>query len=321
MNRKNIFSCAALLLTVSFLTACAGTSQKIIFSSNWQADNTVQQNELTEKLEYEVTFEKGAPLSDDYTLDYTNGKYTTNLSTEQYNGRTIYVYETKLEIDVVYQFGSEIEQLQDTVHSLVKFEKADKALRPISSHKEIVSHSPANGATELKKCYQLSHYSVDITYNEDYSGETVLKNLLPEAAQESTTSFKMDTEKYTCLDNEQLLFALRGINPTLSPSAKFNVYSPYVKATQSVKATFAAEEGIDFTFTRNGAIIKEAIQYYPVSVALNEKNSGATQKVWIAKNTNILSNTYRNVVLRLETPLSYNLGSLIYKLKSAEFAN
>ena len=320
MNRKSLFSCAALLLTFSFLTACAGTSQKIIFSSNWQADNTVQQNELTEILEYDVTFEKASPISDDYSLHYANGKYTTTLTTERFEGRTIYAYETKLEIDAVYQFGSETQQLPDSVYSLVKFEKADKTLRPISSHKEVMSHSPANGADSLEKCYELYHYSVDITYNEDYSGEAVLKDM-EKAEKEFTDSFKVNTEKYTCLDNEQLLFALRGINPSLSSTAKFNVYSPYVKATQSIKATFAAEAGMDFSFTRNGATIKETIQYYPVKVVLNEQNPGATQTVWIAKNTDIQSNTHRNVVLRLETPLSYNLGSLIYTLKSATFSN
>ena len=316
MNRKSIFSCVALFLTASFLTACVNTSQKIIFSSNWQADNTVQQNELTETLEYDVTFEKASPIYDDYTLDYTNGKYTTNLKTEQLDGRTIYAYETKLEITAVYQFGSDnSESVQDSVYSLVKFEKSDKALRPISSHKEVLSHSPANGADSPDKCYELFHYSVDISYNENYSGETVIKDL------KNPQSFKVNTEKYTCLDNEQILFALRGVNPSLSSSLKFNVYSPYVNATQSVKATFATEEGMDFSFTRNGAAIKETIQYYPVSVVLNEQNSGATQTAWITKSTGVQSNTYRNVVLRLETPLSYNLGSLVYTLKSATFSN
>ena len=271
MNRKSIFSCVALILTASFLTACAGTSQKIIFSSNWQLDNTVQQNEFSEKLEYAVTFEKGTPIHDDYSLDYTNGTYTTSLTTEQLNGRTIYAYETKLQIDVVYQFGAEIMQLTDSVHSLVKFEKTDKALRPISSHKEVYSNSPANGATAIENCYQLFHYSVDILYNEDYSGEATIKSLTEENTEERTNSFKVNTEKYTCLDNEQLLFALRGINPSLSTTAKFNVYSPYVKATQSVKATFATEEGMDFSFLKNSVAVKETIQYYPVSVALDEK--------------------------------------------------
>ena len=73
------------------------------------------------------------------------------------------------------------------------------------------------------------------------------------------------------------------MNPTLSTSAKFNVYSPFVQASQSVKTTFEAEKAIDFSFTKNGVAVKDTIQYYPVSIVLNEKNSGSTQTAWIAK--------------------------------------
>ncbi len=321
MNRKSIFSCLALLLTASFLASCANSNQKVVFSSNWQADNTVQQNTLTESLEYEVTFEKASPIQQDYTLDYQNGKYTTTLKTEQLDGRTIYSYETKLTIDVIYTFGQEIASFNDVVYSLVKFEKADKALRPISSHKEVSSHSPENGAAALKNCYRAIEYTLDLTYNEDYSGETAGTITSDERTQEIKNSFEMDTAKFTCLDNEQLLFALRGMNPTLSTSAKFNVYSPFLQASQSVKATFASEEAIDFSFTKNGVVVKDTIQYYPVSIVLNEKNPGTTQTVWVAKNTNIQSNNYRNVILKWEAPIYYNFGNLVYTLKSANFAN
>lgn len=317
MKHKNIFSCVALLLAASCFTACSNKSQKVIFSSNWQEDNTVQQNDLVETLEYDVTFEKGSPIFTDYSIDYTNGKYVTSLKTEQIDGKTVYAYETTLTIDVIYQTGADIEQLQDRVYSLVKFEKADKSLRPISSHKEMYSHSPTNGATESNQCYELFHYSVDISYDENYAGSFTFKNL--ENDKEETNSFAMNAEKYTCLDNEQLLFALRGLNPSLSSSVKFNIYNPYVKGTQLVNVSFSSEDGLDFNFQRNGVATKGTIQYYPVSIVLDAKNSGATQTAWIAKSTNIQSNTYRNVILKLVTPLSYHIGSLVYTLKSATF--
>ena len=34
----------------------------------------------------------------------------------------------------------------------------------------------------------------------------------------------------------------------------------------------------------------------------------------------LTNNVYRNVMLRLETPLSYNLGTLVYTLKTAQFS-
>ncbi len=330
MKGKFISSCAAVLLTASIFTACAGTSQKVIFSSNWQADNTVQNNQLTETLEYAVSFEKSSSNTTGYDVDYQNGKYTTKLSTEQLDGKTIYVYETSLNIEVIFDYnGEQTEPLKDSVHTLVKFEKADQALRPIFSQKTVVSHSPDNSASSLESCFDENTYVTTITYNPDYSGESLIvytyqedKNGEKETkTYEDKNSFALDTEKFTCLDNEQLAFALRGINPSLNSSAKFNVYSPYVKAPQSVKATFNTATSADFSFTRNGTAIKETIEYYPVSVVLNEKNEGATQTVWIAKSTSIQANTYRNVILKLEQPLSYGLGSLVYTLQSATFSN
>ena len=320
MNRKSIFSCIALLLTASCLTACANTNQKVVFSSNWQNDNIVSINDLTETLEYDVTFEKSS-AANEYQIDYTNGKYTTLLKMEQLGDRTIYAYETTLTIDVTYEFNQESVSFSDRVYSLVKFEKADKALRPISSHKEVFSHSPEKSPQTLEACYTLLDYVVDVTYHEDYSGSSVfiLKN--GTETNEYQHSFQMDTDKFTCLDNEQLLFALRGVNPSLTTSPKFNVYNPAMEMTQLVNGTFAAETAADFTFTRNGETVKRTISYFPVSIVLNGKNSGATQKVWIAKNTNIQNNTYRNVILKMEMPVYYSLGTLVYTLKSATFSN
>lgn len=321
MKRKNIFSCAALLLATSCFAACANTSQKTSFNSNWQTDSTVIQNDLTETLEYNVRFEKSTPTQNDFSLDYTNGTYTTSLKTEYSEGRIIYIYESTLQIDVIYQFGQESKQLTDRVYSHVEFEDADSFLRPLSSYKETLSHSPANGATSLDKCYETYHHSIDIKYTENGAGEMVYKNLADENSKDQKESFKVSTKKYTHLDNEQLLFAIRGINPSQSTTAKFNVYSPFINRAQKVKVSFDSATSRDFTFTKNGTSIKETIQYYPVKIALDETNPGATQTAWVAKSTSTTSNVYRNVVLRLETPLSYNLGSLVYELKSATFSN
>ena len=320
MNRKSIFSCIALLLTASCLTACSNTSQKVVFSSNWQNDNIVSINDLTDTLEYDITFEKSSAVGE-YQIDYKNGKYTAVLKTEQLGDRTIYAYETTLTIDVTYEYDQESVFFSDRVYSLVKFEKADKSLRPISSHKEVISHSPEKSAQSLDACYRTLDYVVDVTYNEDYSGSSTLALKNGDTTDESQNSFQMDTDKFTCLDNEQLLFALRGVNPSLTTSPKFNVYNPAIKMTQLVNGTFSAETAADFTFARNGETKQRTISYFPVSIVLNGKNAGATQKVWVAKNTNIQNNTYRNVILKMEMPVYYSLGTLVYTLKSATFSN
>ena len=320
MNRKSIFSCVALVLAAACFTSCVNSNQKVIFSRNWQKDNTHFQSGLTEELVYDITFEKSS-INGSYSLDYQNGTYTTKLTTEQVNGKIIYCYETKLEIDVLYECGQNSDTFQDVVYSWVKFEDVDKALRPIASHKEIISHSPSNSASSLEECYYSLNYVVDITYNEDYSGNTVITMLNAEEPTEYQYSFQMKTDKLTGLDNEEILFALRGVNPSLSQTAKFTVYSPFVDNLQTVKATFGTESSIDFSFRQNGELTKDTIQYYPVDVVLDEKNPGNTQKLWIAKNTNSILNKYHNVILKMEMPVYYNLGTLVYTLTSATFSN
>ena len=126
-------------------------------------------------------------------------------------------------------------------------------------------------------------------------------------------------DKYTYLDNEQLLFALRGISQSTA-TASVSVYAPFSGVVQNVNLTYSPlQKETEFEFQKGDTQIKQVINYYPVSMKINANLSGATQTAWIAETTSTHSNTFRNVMLQLETPLSYNLGSLIYKLKSANF--
>ena len=136
------------------------------------------------------------------------------------------------------------------------------------------------------------------------------------APQERTFTVE---DKYTYLDNEQLLFALRGISQSTA-TASVSVYAPFSAVVQNVSLTYSTlQKETEFSFKKGGEEIKQVINYYPVSMKINTKLPGATQTAWIAETTNTHSNMFRNVMLQLETPLSYNLGSLIYKLKSANF--
>ena len=317
MNCKKIITLAtSCLLGVSMLTACTGQSKKVTFNDYWKIDSITKQD-VTEELEYTVTYEKQNGLAN-YELNYLNGKYTTKLTTEEYEGKTVYVYETKLEIDVTYQLGGEITQpLHDVVTSKVRFQQSSGALRPIDSHKEVISHSPVNSTnvTTLDGCYTLNEYTSDIDY-------VNMKSVLQfKGDAEETINQKVTLNKdYTVLDNEQLLFAIRGLSQTDVSTPTFSVYSPYVNSAQKVKVSFGSETGEDFNLIQNGIAGKHTVQYYPVSIVLNEKNSGQTQTAWVAKTTDASNNKYRNVVLRHSTPLSYGLGSLVYQLISTNYS-
>ena len=88
---------------------------------------------------------------------------------------------------------------------------------------------------------------------------------------------------------------------------------------QRVQITFDSDDelGDEFLLSINGGEAKkESIPYREVTVGLKETYSGESQTIWIANPSNVSNNTYRNVILKMETPLSYNFGSLIYTLKS-----
>ena len=109
----------------------------------------------------------------------------------------------------------------------------------------------------------------------------------------------------------------------MSPRIIFAVYAPFTNAVQTIKASFASkEEGTEFTFKKDAEEEKKSrvINYYPVTLSIDAENPGQSQTAWIAETGNAKDNLYRNVILRLETPISYNLGTLIYELSSAEFS-
>ena len=313
---------ATLFLCATCLTACAGQNQKVSFSDYWRVDATSKQN-VTETLEYEVKYESNN-IASAYKLDYTNGKYVTELSSAtEADGRKVYVYKTELTITATYVFNGEVAECKDSVKTEVKFEQGS-VLRPIYSRKEIKSTSPTESLsaepTQLSQCFNEYDYTIETTYTGNSGAGNCKITLNGENPTTREDSFALDTEKYTYLDNEQLLFAIRGMRASASVSSTFMVYSPFARNGQKIKATFSAKAGTEFSFLRDGAPVKETIEYFPTSLVLDSKNPGATQTAWYAATTNPQDNTYRNVMLRLETPVSYNHGTLIYTLKSANFA-
>lgn len=309
---KKLLSAITLTLCATTLTACASTSEKLAFKEYWLENANVTPPTVLETLEYEVEFKKASGLNDDYTVDYTEGVYTTKLTLNE----GVYRYETSLSIKVTYTVDGQSDTKTDSIVSWVEFKK-NANLQPIKSHKEIVNHSPRSGGVTIETCYEEYNYTVDTTYNENgLGGKSKIVNNITSTSDEKTFTVE---DKYTCLDNEQLLFALRGLSQSTS-TASVSVYAPFSGGMQSIKLAYdSLQKGTEFEFQKGKTQVKQVVNYYPISVKINAQLPGATQTVWIAETTDAKSNALRNVILRLETPLSYNLGSLIYKLKKANF--
>lgn len=325
MKAKKLIPLFALMLGLSSFGGCANADQKIAFSNYWNQDSTATAEAINETLTYDVTFEAEETSLVDYKLSYTDGKYTTNLVSAMEDGKTVYTYKTVLNITAHYNLNGSVYSSNDVVTSTVKFFAGEYGLQPISSEKEIKASSPTASYGTLEECYQTYHYTLKVAYNADGSAgtSTITQYSLsdPSATPISEEkSFDIDQKKFSYLDNEQLLFALRGIKNSTT-SAKFLVYSPFSVAVQKVACSFSTEASAEFSFHKNGSEekVKSAITYRPVTVVLDEQNPGATQTAWIAKTTTPTNNTNRNVMLRLETPLSYGLGTMVYTLSSVSY--
>lgn len=316
MKRKTIISLSSILLGATMLTACTSNSSRVTFKDYWYEDANVS-TQSEEVLVYDVTMEAGLALSSrGYKLSYSNGTYTSTLKASG----DYYEYNTSLTIDVTFTKGEESITKTDTTISYVKFKKS-ALLQPIEMRKEIKNHTPVNSSgSTIESCYAEIDYTVDVKYSGSPSNgtATVVNN---KTEKTKTHSFDIDQKKYTYLDNEQLLLALRAINTSVTTSPYFIVYAPFSKSVQTIKADYESKvEGTEFSFTRNGVAFKDTITYYPVKISIEADMPGNKQTAWIAKTTKADSNEHRNVLLRLKTPLAYNLGSLIYTLKSATFS-
>lgn len=323
MKIKKLVPIIALIMGLSTLGGCTNSDQKIMFGALWNEHVNADKPQIHETLQYDVSFEAAESSLVGYKLNYKDGSYTTTLVGAEENGEFVYTYTTNLSIVAQYSLGTATAEFTDTVTSEVKFKAANYGLQPISSKKEFLSHSPESSTSStLENCYRFYHFTVETNYTSDCTeGKSVIVNYPVEGDPvQKETSFEIDQDKYTYLDNEQLLAALRCIRNTTT-SAKVNVYSPLIDATQKVSLTFAADASQEFTLSKNGAEAKkETLTYRPVSVVLDERNPGATQTAWIAKYEDVNGyNKHRNVLLYLETPLSYGLGTLKYTLRSISY--
>ena len=317
MKAKKLLAAIALTLAATTLTACGDKDQTIEFNTYWHAESNAP-TLIDETLEYDVTFDSTVDKSTvNYELDYKDGTYTTHLVS---NSLYEYTYTTSFSITAIYTYKDTTVEKQDSVETKVTF-STEKGFRPIRSEKSIVSHSPVNSnVSRVNQAYDAFYRHVET----DYTGSKAVckiwdtepnKDGTPNEKLLSEETFKGKSGKYSYLDNEQLLLALRCISKS-DDSAKVKVYSPFVDSTQKIKLSFSDSDDMDVTYfdVATNTEVKKAITYRTAKIKLSASNPGATQKAWIAVNEK--PNTNRNVMLKLETPLAYNLGTLVYTLTS-----
>lgn len=335
MKKKRVAG-LLILAPLFLLAACGGGSSALPITANWYATTTTSRTDYSaEKLEYAVTFTPPS-VPGDYYVNYDDGVYTTefvSLSYEYEDGTkaNVYRYKTDLSISGHYTYqGTTGETFHDYVRSEVLFRLAADNLVPIRSSKEIYSTNPVASPSQ-DRLSSAVHIRYDVRYNTAHSVSDPLQKAvvtvsLPDETDETKkngvpTEVGID-EGGSFFDNEEILFAIRGLSMT--EVAKFSTIDPQTNAVTGV--TFAtAPEATAFTPTsltvKGEGEVTEEIAAYKLLFYYDISQSGPERTAFYAASTSSENNRFRNVLLQLQDPIPNGYGTLVYTLRSAEFAN
>lgn len=305
-----------LLAPLTLLCACGGGTSALNLSPNWYSDTTTTSITGTaEELEYEVTFEG---TDTNYAVSYDKGYYKTKLSnTVGEDGKDLYLLEAEYRITGRYSLnGTTGDEFEDTMTSKVYFTSAKDGLRPVKSEKTVHTASPVRNPV-ADGMYADVHYNFTVEYDEALKTASYTVDYLdPEV--ENLTGTESISASGSYLDNEQILFALRGID--YSSTVTFHSLDPQTLKNTSTGVIEAPTKGSEtYSFTLNGKEISETIETAHLTVGYRSTQSGPRRRLVYAARTSAESNTYRNVLLRYENPVMLSLGTMTYTLKSATF--
>lgn len=315
---KKLRFAGLLLAPLVLLTACGGVNTGLAFQSNWYRNTALGDliENTYEALEYSVASSGGT--AEGYSVDYS-GVYKTVLRNApirlEEGEQGGYVYETELSLDVKFTVNGQTgETLRDSVKTHVEFLSVGQSLRPVMSKREVVSHSPVVSPESAAKAYTEQNFTYETRYDSALTTATVVLDDLKDAAEPTEKTFDIKG-KGTYLDNEEILFALRGL--TLSTALSFRTFNSLMESvdTASFRTADDCKEIVDFE--EDGVRKNETVDAVSVSLALS--TGQAHTLVYAKRAANDSRNDYRNVLLRMETPLSYSLGNLQYTLKAATF--
>ena len=328
-----------LLAPLTLLCACSG-GVPLSFSANWYRNTALggSVGDTLEELTYEVTFTPAEDTSGGFSVEYDTGSYTTklinsNLTLSDGSTKEGYIYTTELTISGRYLLaGKASETFTDSVKSTVYFLPVSYGLQPVKSEKEVVSTSPETSSpASLEDAFRTYHYTYDVSYDAGLTTATAVYTDLTEYKTEEGETVRRDPETRefdiagdtTYLDNEQILFALRGL--TLTNAVAFRtlntVTGMVTEVTNSSQASApgSVKESVDFM--KDGEAVKQEIDAVELSLSYRTAHSGQPQKLVYAATTSTGDNTYRNVLLRMEVPVLQSLGTLVYRLTEADFTD
>lgn len=332
MKKKTISGLFALLLCGSVLGLSACTdSGKTTFVNGWNEDPQIITENLVETTVYKVSSNEGNASYVDYKVSY-DGTYTTTLKHLTQDGVNVYEYSTALNYAVTFTLANGTSaSYDDYCNTKVIFKDATQGLTPIYSEKEFISHTPRNtNATKIEDCWgkEALAYKTVVEYGEKnnatYTRIEGADNFNKEYDSVSDKNkkkgnFNYSGDKLSYLDNEQLMVAFRAISKETT-SATVAVYSPFSGMQKFGFSFKKSDNNQTFTYTLNGEEQKDkSFSFREATLSLDAKNSGPSYKVKVADSSSEVINTNRNMILEIQSPLSYNMGTIVYTLSSITY--
>lgn len=312
MKKKNLLAVLALSLTVAMAAGCSNNTS-ITFTSNWYSGRESGILAGTETCTYDVAIKADSASNNSYSIICKNGSFVTTLTADPQT--ELYTFTTTLTMDVQYVFDGQTSPLvTNQTTTVATFRSALHGLQPVSMTRNVYATSPAGISPQsLKECYAVYRYTEEITYNDagnrgkhvrtDLAGENETK------VGDLNKNFSI-SNKHSYLDHAQLACALRAINSSSSQTAL--AYNTAQRTVQTL--TISKEDTVTLSLNFNfNSTPMTSMKCTPVTVAISAQNSGGTQTYFIAKSSED-SNKNRSVLMQMEIPLSYNLGTLLYTL-------
>lgn len=347
--KKKILAIASFLAAMLLFAGCSGMSATAI-TANWHKDNSVEYDPaFYEQLTYNIEYSDDDATSTIYQLKDFKGTYQVSIKEApdvtvpnmQSPGFPGYKLESIATLSGTYaeKNGSlEYSFENDTIRSVVYFHRLGEGhtLEPVYSKTEYFVHAPYTASLN-KMDIAISKYDVEIQYNEKCSKATLTKTdrsdeiteTIPEELSKNVHIEKaVNTEKtvsklqksYSYFDNAQLFFIARGIAFKENSSATVTSILGNTGGKASVKFTCSEVSSHRYAFDMDGQNINTEISTAKVSMGLNAGNSsGGSSTLYFATQTN--SANYRNLLLQLEEPYSFGMGTLVYKLASVSTQN
>ena len=343
-------------------SSCNNNNKNVApLASNWYTNTSyrniqptfIEGNDLfktKEVITYDVNFVKPSLGNATYSVEYTNGSYTTEFYATTFNtsenstlihadhksgytGKNIiaYYYKTTFKADITYTCGNDDPKTfeNSSVVTECYFLSVENQLRPLYSKQVVNSPSPAAlQATSIDACYTLFDAVYENFYT--YNGKSVITKIEDNVNSKNSGETKRGVggTSHSLFDVTTLDIALRALigssfNQTIQLYSPLNAIKTFTLSSPSTaigndeqKAAIASklqDKGLYVPVFKDEKEV--GLQTKAVTVTSNTQLSGVSQTYWFAKVENKRNNIGRATLLKISLPIVFNLGTLEYNIK------